>query len=311
MNRVARLDADLLLDLLDSPDLILSSHTLLDLGAAAAGLLDAGLLVPDGHESSVVAFDGTEMASAKVAPHPETGGLGWFDRDNIWHPVTGTQLQRYRLDIGAIFQHLIGNSIRIAKPAPRPHCDGLVWEVGRVHIAGSHWCDLLFVRRLQDPASRDSALLTLAKLRSAQSQLVLAPSCWEHDKPAAIIDIHKLIGLDGSGRIDHGRLVANFEGRDLTITDRVNVSPDGRRLTVDGEVMAFSGDIVIGLVQQLFETWKTGVPRRAAEMLDRAGSSAHSLDKAFGARWPELRRYLTNTKGHWKLDPDAQSRPEP
>jgi hypothetical protein len=82
------------------------------------------------------------------------------------------------------------------------------------------------------------------------------------------------------------------------------LSPDGRRLTINGtDILDFKSDIHVKLIRSLVDGHTTGKRWRAQELLDEAGSSVTTLARAFGGkRWKQLEPYLTSKNGLWGFD---------
>jgi hypothetical protein len=90
----------------------------------------------------------------------------------------------------------------------------------------------------------------------------------------------------------------------LIITEPIYLSPDGRRLVINGDTtIDFKSKVHIAIIRQLVAGYYAGKRFRATELLEDAGSRVITLRRAFGAKkWALLESYLKSENGLWAFD---------
>jgi hypothetical protein len=211
---------------------------------------------------------------------------------------------------------LRGTLARLGEPELRQHSvgpmqldtAGWVWDLGSVRL-GSTVSSVWFARRLNDREALTALKQELRARPAANLRLLLTttsrallPGIAEPNTLLASMDDF-LSGLE-LGRIDWESLRALARGQPPQgeVTP-VYLSPDNHALFIRGmTVVTFKGPKQKRLARLIVDAWNSATPIRAAEMLDKAHSSANSFDQVFGKQWSALRRVLKSDSGVWRFD---------
>jgi hypothetical protein len=303
---LSRQSFELLLRLLEAREMVYPHSTLVGYyGPPGQELIDAGLMTPAGFGMAILDEEEDEQTPMAVEADPKRG-LGYHSPLRGWVKVEKAELQRYRPHLPAIFRMLLGDEL---VPYPRGELDlgaGLCWEIGRVRLLRTGLVDVLFARRLDDPAARENVRLALERRPSAKLRLMLTTT---QRLPAAALPLTKLVPVADvlsaaePWRIDMAILRARFAGRVHETGDGpLHLSEDGRTLTINGTTrISFRSDAQIEVIRTLLAAYQAGKSLNAARTLADAGLSARTFKQAFGRKWPELRPYLVARDQLWSF----------
>ena len=309
INSVDAESIQLLLRLLEAPNLSFSRSALTRFyGLSGERLVSSALLKPIGFARYAEAEETDELY--EVTYDERHGGLGFYQPLQGWVSVEENTLQMFEPNLELLFTSLLGQGLKILANGFRQIEPELVWSLGQLRLGRKGPTEVWYARRLSDDSVRKKVEDATRRRPPTSLRLMLTTTddqnLWERLLPqTSIISIADVLSPTDGPWIDPAQLSARISG---TITGRpltrIALTNDDRQLHVDGRTLIFSGKIVCSIVRQLFEGYKRGQWLRSSDILETAGSSGHSLDKAFGARWHEIRPYLENDSRGWRLTPD-------
>jgi len=298
---------NLLLEILELPEPVLSGLAAKELAAqAAAPLLAAGLLKPDGHEAASIDEDGSPVSLS----WSDAGGYGYFSASRGWVIVEADSLVRWRVDPDALLTMLACEMRGVGLPSA-PVIPGFLWDLGLFRLdRRAQPTSIWFGRRLFDAAVIQQVQDAGGRRPSANLRLLLTSTSGRRLQLRSLPG-HLLVPLDealsgcAGGALDPAALHLRMTGRDpAAVGEPLHLSPDGRTLAIHGErIMTFKSPIHISIVGQLVAAYRDGTRRGAREVLDEAGTDVGAFSRAFGPkRWPILRRYLKSRDGTWGFE---------
>jgi hypothetical protein len=86
-------------------------------------------------------------------------------------------------------------------------------------------------------------------------------------------------------------------------TAPLNLSPDGRRLVINGVEMTFTSTKHVAIIRLIVAASSAGQRVRARDVLAKVDSAATTFRQAFGPKkWAELKPYLRSRNGLWGFD---------
>lgn len=182
------------------------------------------------------------------------------------------------------------------------------WDIGDLWITRQRNIPVLFVRRLHRDATFKALREVLQRRSGRNGGLILTSG--RNSTPQSVAErftvvlIADVLTNDSQVfSIDRKLLLSPFTSISAMAapTQPLQLSPDGRRLIINGTVtIDFKSNIHIKLVQRLVDSHKAGKRWRAQELLDGAGSSVTTLARAFGGKkWSQIKPYLTSENGLW------------
>jgi len=269
-------------------------------------LLAARLLKPTAPEMVTTVDFGDGDIPVPLIRSADHDGCGYFDPRSGWVQIATEDLRRLSFDVPAFVRRLLAGMDVSSREGPIALVDDVIWEVGDVRFGRSR-LSVWFARRLGDAVTW-KRLKEKARLRpSAKLRIVLTstPSARLPDDPPdnhLLIAIQDVVQHDSGIEVDPEILTNRIGG--VTVPDvesRLHLSPDGRRLVIDGgESLTFKSPVHIKIIRLLVEGYRTGQRYRAEELLQKSGSSAMTLRQAFGvARWVKLECFLKSENGLW------------
>ena len=185
------------------------------------------------------------------------------------------------------------------------------WDIGDLWITRQRNIPVLFVQRLHRDATFKALREALQKRAGRSGGLILTSGRKSTPQSVAerfiVVPIADVLTNDSQVfSIDRKLLLSPFMAAGTTAapTQPLHLSPDGRRITINGTVtLDFKSDIHVKLIQRLVDGHKEGKRWRAQELLDDVGSSVTTLARAFGGKkWKQIEPYLTSKNGLWGFD---------
>lgn len=297
----------LLLRLLEAPELRYAHDTIVEhYGAVGQALIDAGFLVASDH-MSVVTADDEDSAMFDVEMNPDRGEFGYQSPTQGWVKVEKARLQCYCPDVSRIFSCLLGSELPLGDREPIDLEGALLFDLGLTRLLKSGpKSEVWYARRLSDRVDVDRIRGAIARRPSPRVRLLLTST--PHDRISTetlrmtrIVPISDVLSSAGD-RIDADILKARFEGFVPTVNAPLHLSEDGRLLTIHGKTITFRGAVITAILRIIVDAHMRNERLPAERILERAGSSATSLDQAFGKRWVEIKPYLKASGGTWDFE---------
>lgn len=298
----------LLLRLLEARELRYAHSTVVGYhGATGQALIDAGLMIPSGYVRSVVAADEDDAPLMDVEMNVDRGELGYHSPMRGWIKVEKTHLQCYCPNIARIFQLLLGEEFRPTSRGPTDLEGTLLYDLGTIRLTRrGPPSEVWYARRLGERIVVDLVRAAFERRPSPQVRLLLTTT--SHDRLAAdnlpmmrIVPVSDVLSSTGD-RIDTDILKARFTGITPPVDAPLHLSDDGRRLTIHGKTLTFRGEKLTAILSILVNAYFRRERLKAEAILEKAGSSASSLDQAFGKRWAEISPYLKTSGGTWAFE---------
>jgi hypothetical protein len=297
---------DLLLQVLELREPILSGAAAELSPRSPAVLAAAGLLVPHGHED----------VSASQADHEDTpvsliwseghGGFAYFSPAVGLAPVPQERLVRYRVDAAVMLDAVAEGLDRPSNRAAFPLVDGVLWEIGEVRLGRRPVrVPLWFARRLGDPSvlrqvaeavrarphNRLRVILTSARpSRAAEVEI----------RGATVVALRDVLAAPDGLAVSPDILEARLRGVPPVTAGPLVLSPDGTKLSINGgDPIHFRSDAQREVIKQLVDAFYAGTRLRARELTHQP-----SLQTFFGkAKWARLSPFLKTDGGLWGFEP--------
>ncbi|TQF78663.1 hypothetical protein FK498_08690 [Elioraea sp. Yellowstone] len=297
---------DLLLEILELREPLLSGAAA-ELGPRAAALLKAaGLLVPHDHEAVSASLADHEDTPVSLIWSEAAGGVAYFSPAVGPVAVPRERLVRHRVDIDAVLNAVAEKLDRPSSRPAFPLVDGLLWELGDVRLGRRPArVPLWFARRLGDPAVRrqvaDAARarphnrlrVVLTSTRPARLTDVTIPG-------AVVVALRDVLDAPERLAVSPDILDARLRGAPADEDGRPLVlSPDGRQLRIHGHPpIAFKSDAQIAAIRKLVEAFHRGERLPIGELTDHG-----SLARLFGGkRWALLRPHINAVNHLWGFE---------
>lgn len=302
---------DVLLSVVETPEAVISGAVLADyFDEAAKPLVEAGLLKPHDQEAATASLVDHDDVPVTVSQSPDKGGLGYFSPGAGWVSVANDRLARFRVEFPVLLARLMVQADVSSRAGPVALVPNLLWEIGDVRLGRrTERVSIWFGRRLHDPTVWQQ-IVNAAMLRPAARMRVLLTST-SSDRLSSPLPRHMLVSVRDvidytTGLAVHPAILASrLDGTCRpNIDDAIDLSPDGTRLTINGDiVITFRSPKHIEIIRTLVTCHKEGKGIRAEDLLTKAGSGVGSLQRAFGTKkWKELSPYLKSRNGLWGFE---------
>ncbi len=305
---LSRKTGEFLLALLEQPRPAIAGTALEDLDPDIGTELTAnGSLPPVSASRSIQIVDDNGVSTRDLSWAPGVERYAYFDAADGWVAPDANELQVYRLDTGWWLAWLVDELALENAGKPAELVADHAWDLGDIRISRKRKAPLLFVRRLYADDVR-SALIAALDRRSGRSGGVLLTTTRHALETSTLPGSHRLMAVAESltsnatnFRLDVALIQGLFLGRpaDSVGTRALDLSPDGVTLTIHSDVLHIRGEVQKSIVKQLVDAYRLGKRPRAADVLEKAKSSADSLAKAFkgSPNWATLRRHLRQEQG--------------
>jgi hypothetical protein len=297
---------DLLSVIAETPGAEIAGAVLMDhYGAVAPRLLDLGVLIPEGHETTTTSLADHDDVPVTVIWSAEHRAFGYFSATAGWVTVPADRLAMYRIAFDKLLRQLVAPLFASKHITLAPLLPNLLWEVGDVKVPGrSKRVPLWIGRGLGDPKvwSRFSETVHARPAPGLRIVLSLTPA----DRlPAQVLQGHSIVGVRDI--VDHARglvvdpdlLAARIASGSSSSGALITMAADGASVTVRGRRYAFTGSKQRAVIRQLYEAWQAGSPEcLTAKILDDAGNSGsvNTLAKAFSRR-EDWRDFIREERG--------------
>lgn len=186
------------------------------------------------------------------------------------------------------------------------------WDIGDLWITRQRKIPVLFARRLDLNATFEALRAALAKRAGRSGGLILTSSrnplrTIVEDQSYRVTPIFDVLTNDADDfAIDRALVLSPYMivKKNHIATEPLDLSPDGRRLVINGTVIIdFKSKVHIAVIQCLVAGYREGKRFRASELLEEAKSGMTSLRRAFGPKkWALLAPHLKSHDGFWAFD---------
>lgn len=305
---LSRRTGEFLLALLEQPRPAIAGAALEDLDPGIGPELTAnGSLRPVSASRSIQIADDNGISTLCLSWAPDVERYAYFDAADGWVAPDPEELQVYRLDISWWLAWLADQLALENAGKPTELISDHAWDLGDIRISRKRKAPLLFARRLYAEDVRANLIAALGRRAGRNGGVLLTTTrhAWEGSAvPGShcLMQVVESLTSDAdSFHIDVALIQGLYLGRAAAAmgTPALDLSPDGATLTVHGDVLHIRGDIQQSIVKQLVDAFRDGKRLRAADVLEKAKSSADTLAKAFkgSPNWPTLHRHLRQELG--------------
>jgi hypothetical protein len=298
----------LLLDVLELSEPQITGRSLRrNLGLGADDLIRSGILTP--------------VAPAAPLPDPR-----WHDSDDLafeggWDaPLVGQAGEGAAVDLGAYricfarLLNMLGRALDLLAPrGPTELLAEHAWDLGDLSISRSRKAPVLFARRLHMPSIVEQLRAVLQHRAGRPGGIILTSSTSplsvaEWPSVHQVAPLVKLVSPVGETFALDVRLLKNiYVGRclDASSISPVYLAPDGRVLRIRDSEYLFKGEVQIAIIHQLVKAFPCDERLRTKEVLEKAGSQADTLAKAFSGYpdWERLNAHIKRQHGFCWLEP--------
>lgn len=310
--RLPRRGGELLLRLLEQSRPAIAASVLQDLPSdLPVELIKLGALERNGaNRAALVPGDDDGPAFRDLIWQADRNAYGYFDASDGSVMIAPESQMLYRVALPWWLAWLATSLELTNSGQPAELVPASAWDIGDLWITRQRNIPVLFVRRLHRDATFKALSDAIRKRTGRNGGLILTSGRNSIPQSAAerfiVVPIADVLTNDSRVfSIDHELLLSPFLAAGTTVpTQPLHLSPDGRRLTINGAVtLDFKSGVHIKLIRRLVDGHKNGERWRAQELLDHAGSSVTTLARAFGGKkWKQLKRYVTSQNGVWGFD---------
>jgi hypothetical protein len=311
--RLPRRGGELLLRILEQSRPAIAASVLQDLPSGLpAELIKLGALERNGaSRAALVPGDDDGPAFRDVAWQADRNSYGYFDAFDGNVVLAPESQMLYRAALPWWLAWLAASLKLTNSGLPTELVPASAWDIGDLWISRQRNVPVLFVRRLYRDVTSKALRDALHKRAGRSGGLILTSGRGSISQDSVerfvVVPIADVLTNDSQVfSIDRKLLLSPFMAAGTTAapTQPIHLSPDGRRITINGTVtLNFKSDIHVKLIQRLVDGHKEGKRWRAQELLDDAGSSVTTLARAFGGKkWKQLGPYLTSKNGLWGFD---------
>jgi hypothetical protein len=309
--QLSRRGGELLLRLLEQSRPVIAASALQDFTAELpAELIKIGALEKHGASRAALVPGDDGPAFRDLAWQADRNAYGYFDASDGSVVLAPDSHMLYKVALPWWLAWLAA-SLKLTNSAkPTELVPGSAWDIGDIWITRQRKVPVLFVRRLHRAEISKALRGALQKRAGRIGGFILTSgrnSIQDTMERFIVVSIVNVLANESQVfSIDRKLLLSPFltVPRTLIATQLLHLSPDGRRLTINGTVtLDFKSDVHVKLIRRLVDGHKDGKRWRARELLDDAGSSVTTLARAFGGKkWKQLKPYVTSRNGLWGFD---------
>lgn len=302
---------DLLLRAMEARSMSLQASTLHQVSRRATEmLLEAKLLVANGHVPVVAGMDDYEDEPFEAIWSPEQKSFGYHDSTGRWINVDNQEIAACRVDYGLALARMLVAFERAGPSRPAPLIADLIWDVGTIRLSGAKApVPVWFARRLGDPGVWAQFEALIGRKPPQEIRIILTSTPGERIPETAqkrnhIISVADVIGTDKlalSPQVLRARIFPGQVERRFPIDHSEECGLVWHR----GETLTFGGDKQRLLLQLLFAAyWAKSPVLRIAAVLEEAGygGQVNTLKKAFGRR-DDWQRFIEYDDGNCWIEP--------
>ena len=301
---------DLLLVIAETPKATIAGSVLTDYyGPVAPQLLNLGLLIPDGHETTTTSLADHDDVPVTASWSAEHQAFGYFSPDAGWVTIPADRLVTHRIAFEKLLHQMVAPlfaSKRVTLTALLPD---LLWEAGDVKLPGrSKRVPLWIGRRFSDAAvwGQFAGVIQARPAPGLRIVLSLTPG---NRLPALILRGHSIIPFEdvvqhaNGMAIDPDLLAARVASGSQQGDELITMAADGASVTVRGKRYAFPGSKQRALIRHLYEAWQGGAPDCLTAVVIEAVGYSHSVNtlaKAFSGR-TDWREFIEEKNGRCRM----------
>lgn len=297
---------DLLLELLELCEPLLSGAAAEFRPGPARRLMAAALLVPHDHETGAASLADHDDVPVSLIWSDQDAALAYFSPPVGLVPVPHHRLLRHRVDIAAVLAAVTSEMDLPRRHPPHALVDGMLWELGDVRIGKRPArIPLWFARRLSDPAvERKIADAARARPHNRQRAILTSTSparIRDIAIPgAAVVSLRDVLTAPGDLSVNPDILDARLRGVPPITKGPLTLSPDRTKLSINGgDPILFRSEAQKDAIQKLVDAYHAGTRLRASELTHQP-----SLQTFFGkAKWARLSPFLKSQGGLWGFEP--------
>ena len=306
-----KLAIDLLLRAMEARSPSLQASTLHQVSRRATDmLLEAKLLVANGHIPVVAGMDDYEDEPIEAIWSPEQKSFGYHDSAGRWIKVDNHEIAACRVDYRLALAQILVAFDRTGPSRPTPLIPDLVWEVGTIKLSGTKApVPVWFARRLGDPAVWAQLDGLLARMPPEEVRVILTSTPGDRipvntQKRNHVISAADVIGTSKLAISPQvlGALVFPGQAQRRFPIDH---SDDYGIVWLRGQTLSFRSDKQRQLLGQLFDPYWSGSPVcRTATVLTEAGykEGTNALAKVFSGR-DDWRSFIKHADGNCWIEP--------
>lgn len=296
---------DLLLELLELPEPVLSARAFELRADPAAQLAAAGLLAPYDNEEVTTSVGDHDDPPIALTWSEDTQKLSYFSPAVGMVAVSPEKVLRRIVRIDQTFAALM-SGMDLSRNVPAQLIEGTLWEVGDARLGrGAARVPVWFAPRLWDRAVQRQVLgaardrphvrhrVVLTSSRSARVRDVLVPG-------ATVVPIRDVLERPEGLAISAQILSARVSGVALqTEVGPIVLSRDGRQLRINGgDPILFRAERQIAAMRRLVEAYRRGERLRVGEFTPESSPS-----QFFGGKkWGLLSPYVKTRFGLWGFE---------
>jgi hypothetical protein len=262
-------------------------------GPVAPQLLDLGLLIPDGHETTTTSLADHDDVPVTATWSAEHQAFGYFRPDAGWVTVPADRLVTHRIAFEKLLHQMVAPLFGSKRITLAPLLPDLLWEVGDVKLLGRSKRVPLWIGRRFSDAAVWRQFTDIVQARPAPGLRIVLSLTPGDRLPALTLRGHSIVPFEdvmqhaNGMKIDPELLAALVASGSQQGNELIIMAADGASVTVRGRRYTFSGSKQRAIIRHLFEAWKSGAPEcLTAEVLIAAdfSDSVNTLGKAFSGK---------------------------
>lgn len=302
---------DLLLRAMEARSTSLQASTLHQVSRRATDmLLEAKLLVANGHVPVVAAMDDYEDEPIQAIWSPEQKSFGYHDSTGRWIKVDNQEIAACKLDYGLAIARMLVAFERAGPPRPAPLIADLVLDVGTIKLSGTKApVPVWFARRLGDPAVWAQLDGLLVRRPPEEVRVILTSTPGDRipvntQKRNHVISAADVIGTSKLAISPQVLEALVFPGQ-VQRRFPIDHSDDYGIVWLRGETLTFRSDKQRQLLGLLFDSYWAGSPEcRTSAVLFEAGykDGTNALVKVFSGR-DDWRTFIKYAEGNCWIEP--------
>lgn len=310
---LSRRGGELLLRLLEQSRAVIAAAALEELLPDAwSTLLNVGALEAHGASRAAIVADDDGPQYRPLAWQADRNAYGYFDASDGSVVLAPEAQALFRVN-QLWWLAWLATAIDLTNSSqPTEIVPACAWDVGDLWITRQRKIPVFFVRRLHLDATLQVLREALQKRAGRTGGLILTSSrnplrqvTTRHS--FEVTPIAEVLTNDSHiFAIDRELLLSPYvvTNPNRSPTGPLDLSPDGRRLVINGTItLDFGSEVQIAIIRRLVGGHSDGTRWRARELLGDAGSGVATLARAFGSKkWAQLKPHLKSRNGLWGFD---------
>lgn len=269
-------------------------------------LLEAKLLVANGHVPVVAGMDDYEDEPFEASWSPRQKSFGYHDSTGRWIKVDNHEIAACRVDYGLALARMLVAFERAGPPRPVHLIADVVWDVGTITLSGAKApVPVWFARRLGDPAVWAQVEALVERRPPQEIRIILTSTPGERipettQKRNHIINVADVAGDPAKLAISPQVLGARVFPGQVQRRFPIDHSDDYGIVWVRDEEFTFRGLLHRQFLAILFDAyWARRPVCRVVPTLSDAGFSdkTNNLAKAFSGR-TDWQRFIKQAEGN-------------